>query len=56
MWGRILEWMPTQPRNSFKEHTYSWDYIKRQALWNDKDLIVFTIVGFIFGFLVGLIF
>lgn len=56
MWGRILEWMPKQPRNNLKEHTYSWDYIKRQALWNDKDLAVFTVGGFIFGFLVGLIF
>jgi len=42
---------------SKKQHIYDVNYIvKHNALWHTKDLFVVAGVGFVFGFLAGLIF
>lgn len=54
MWARIIHWIET-PKDNLKEHSYSWEYMKKQALWHNKDLAIFFALGLFFGFLLGLI-
>ena len=54
MWARIIHWIET-PKDNLKEHSYSWEYMKKQALWHNKDLGIFFALGLFFGFLLGLI-
>jgi polyferredoxin len=46
--NKWTEWYDAQP-----EHIKQW--MKRQPIWNDKDLYKATAIGIIIGFLVGVV-
>jgi hypothetical protein len=46
--SQAQRWIEMQPK-----HTQEW--LKKQPLWHDKDMIKILILGMLIGFLIGII-